>query len=252
MTIHTDTMIWYNLEKYSLDIPYLLKLGVKPNFLNLFEISISKSSRNQANVTKAYKNINPFLEATLKYPSLFDVAGLCEDNNLKEWFEAFVKRSNNIDCIYNYDLMIHDLEIIKYHIDYKETYVIAKRLWNEIFDKIKKKGIRLTENHVYEIYNIGVKAQLNIEIPKSEFFSRELFISTFLDFGNEIMYGTDYGCRKKMKKNDIIDLNLMLYVKTGDQFWTEENEWRKRIEKIGLGDYLFNPNLALKIAESNK
>lgn len=63
----------------------------------------------------------------------------------------------------------------------------------------------------------------------------ELFNAVFSSWLIEIQLGK---CTPVV--NDLIDLFNMLYVTTGDKYWTAEKKWIRKINELGLGHYLFD------------
>ncbi|MEM6269150.1 MAG: hypothetical protein AAF998_06905 [Bacteroidota bacterium] len=70
----------------------------------------------------------------------------------------------------------------------------------------------------------------------------ELFQGVLGVWHNEI----ETGAVTSIEVNDFHDLHNMVYVSPGDKYWTEDGLWKRRIEKAGLTEYLFSPEVTDK------
>ncbi|MBC3789000.1 hypothetical protein [Spirosoma utsteinense] len=74
------------------------------------------------------------------------------------------------------------------------------------------------------------------EFDTDDFAQFELFTHVF----NQWLIDLDID-NIKAEVNDLVDVFNMIYVRPIDKYWTEEKQWVKRIKKVGMEHYLFDP-----------
>lgn len=79
------------------------------------------------------------------------------------------------------------------------------------------------------------------ELDSDDFLKFELFIHVFNQWLIDLDLGDDVA-----EVNDLIDVFNMIFVTPIDKYWTEEKQWIKRIKKVGLEHYLFDPTVIFK------
>lgn len=66
-------------------------------------------------------------------------------------------------------------------------------------------------------------------------------VQLFMGALHEYVFGK-VSAKSSPPGNDLCDLLNLLYVRPGEQYWTNESYWNQVIQRAGLGAYLFGPS----------
>ncbi|OYU82565.1 MAG: hypothetical protein CFE24_15170 [Flavobacterium sp. BFFFF2] len=238
MIIHTDTHIWYAIKEGKHQ--ELFDLGVRPNYLNYFEINSSLKMIHDLDKLKvATINLIKFLDVAIKYTP----------------FEFLIKESKNIDVanayredLFNsYESLGENIEIFKYIktidpdilkkfiLEDRNTFIETAKTFSIFLNGLKNEKKTIPVQFFYHMFDIACKKDCKYPLP-IEFYDKELFIKVLSEYTNDFILGN----KKTVKKNDWIDLLNMAYVDKGDLYWVKETQWLEYIDRANLKHYLFD------------
>lgn len=248
-----DTMIWYGTR--SEDFPEDVKFA--STWLSVIEIfSTNNILTNTGIASRAWEKLKEFSDLNLLSPS----------QHFHKYVNGFISYSafNDIEqkkgTLERFDLKIISLERNRLNQfekdrffgevkDIRESQIEAYKNWAETIKSFRKsypvtnikksflksdEGVQLhwefvTRPLVCMLLGERIKFRLIEDIS-----AFELFLNVF----NQYLIDLDLG-KLTLSENDIFDVFNMIYVRKQDKYWTKERKWIKYIEKIGLGNYIY-------------